>query len=517
MKRSAEGDTTTIPTRRPRVVARWPAPGAMVGGVMLLLLLGVVLFNTWMSSSRQIQGVAPAAPPSVDPDAAVQRLAEAIRLPTISRRRGAAADQQMMRRFSELLTELFPALREAPWRWRGGVDFGDPNNLSILLTWPGANPQLEPILLLAHYDVVPPESASLEQWTHPPFAGVVDDEFVWGRGALDAKNGLMAMLEAVVWLQSEGFEPQRTLHFAFGHDEELGGASGNGGIAQWMQREGVRLWCVCDEGGCILKDFPGMTAPVALVGVAEKGRVTVDLHVQLEEGGHASMPPRETAITVLAAALQRVSRSPFPRRLNGGAGALLDYLGPEMPWAGKAAAANRWLFAPLILQRLGASPSSDALLRTTIAATKVAAGEADNVLPSQAQATLNVRLLPGDTIQDALEHLRRVIDDDRITLQDRDGRPASPRLSSAASPAFAALQKAVKQVFPDVVTAPFVLVGGTDASYYEAISRDVYRFYPVRLASVDLKRIHGIDERISRQDYLNLIHFYVQLLRNTAE
>ena len=323
----------------------------------------------------------------------------------------------------------------------------------------------------------------------------------------------MGLLEAVTILHEAEFQPRRTIHILLGHDEERGGVEGAALVAAWMRSQGWKLDAVFDEGGCVLTDFPAVPSPVALVGVAEKGYLTLDLTVEVE-GGHASAPAQETAIDVLAAALRKIRTRPFPRRSTSGADMMLDYLGPEMTWPGRIASANRWLLRPLLLQRLGATASGDALLRTTIAPTRLAAGNADNVLPSEARATLNLRLLPGDFAAQAEQRIRATIDDDRVQVEARGAKEASPRLSSCESPAFQAVQKTLAQIHPDAVTSPFVLIAGTDSSHFEPIARDIYRIYPVRLSTADLSRIHGKNERISRENYLNLIRYFAQLLRN---
>ncbi len=371
---------------------------------------------------------------------------------------------------------------------------------------------------MAHYDVVPVEPVALERWTHPPFAGYLDEQYVWGRGTLDVKNGAIGMLEAVDRLLEQGFQPNRTIYLSLGHDEEVGGIHGNQQIAEWMRSQGIRLEFVLDEGGCIYEDFTGLDRPVALVGVAEKGYVTVRLAAELAAGGHSSMPPKHTAIGILAEALHRLHQHPLPHRLDGGAGLTLDFVGPEMPLANRIAMSNRWLFAPLIESKLAATPVGNASLSTTMAPTMIEGGVKENVLPTKAELTINVRILPGDTVDSALEHIRRVVGDERVSIQTLDIRKEPSRMSRTDSEAFAVLHRTIKEIFPNVVVAPFVVVGGTDASHFDdsSLSKDVYRFIPSRLAADDVQRIHGIDERISRKDYLNIVRFYVQLLKNAS-
>ena len=234
-------------------------------------------------------------------------------------------------RFREFIQASFSNLHQAPFVCRTGVDFGDGRNPSMLLQWPGQEPELGAILLMSHFDVVPIEASSLSQWTHSPFSGHRDNQHVWGRGTLDCKHGVMAILEAVNQLANEGFQPQRTIYVALGHDEELGGTEGNSKMAAWFRSHGIRLHSIIDEGGCVFTQFPGLERPAALVGVAEKGFLTVEMtaKVAADKVGHSSMPPRETAVSILASAIHRVRLSPFPARMDGGLRDTLAFLGPR--------------------------------------------------------------------------------------------------------------------------------------------------------------------------------------------
>ena len=200
---------------------------------------------------------------------------------------------------------------------------------SLLYTWKGERNDLKPIALLAHLDVVPAE-AEKSLWTHPPFEGRIVDGFVWGRGALDMKHGVLASLEAVEALLREDFRPLRTLYLAFGHDEEIGGRNGARRIANRLSEQGVRLALTLDEGQAIVEGIvPGVAKPVALVGLAEKGFLTLEL-VVTDEGGHSSMPRPDMAVVRLARAIERLDRNPMPAALQPPASWMFDRLAPEM-------------------------------------------------------------------------------------------------------------------------------------------------------------------------------------------
>ena len=242
------------------------------------------------------------------------------------------------------------------------------------------------------------------------------------------------------------------------------------------------------------------------------------LAVELKEGGHSSMPPASTAIGILAAALQQLEKSPFPKRLDGGADLTLDYVGPELPLAKRVVIGNRWLLGSVIQSQMAASPAGNASLRTTMAPTMLKGGVKENILPTKAEAVVNVRILPGDTVDRIVDHMKAAIGDDRVILQVQAPVKSPSRISSTDSEAFHLIQTTIQQIFPEVVVAPFVVVGGTDASHFDddSLSKDVYRFLPSKLSAEDLPRIHGIDERISRRGYLDIVRFYVQLLKNVA-
>ena len=388
---------------------------------------------------------------------------------------------------------------------------------SLLYTWRGNSPELKPMLLIAHMDVVPIELGTDGEWTHPPFEGEIADGFIWGRGALDMKQTIMAYLESVEWLLERGFQPRRTVYLALHHDEEIGGRNGAFRIAELLKRRSVRLEFTLDEGSAITHGIvPGVQKPAALIALAEKGYLTLELTAK-GEGGHSSRPPPSTAVGRLGRALHRLETRQMPVELRFPASGIFDYLASEMPLVMRAVVANRWLFEPLLLSRLGKTPATNAGIRTTIAPTMLhRAGVKENALPIEAVAVVNLRLLPGDTIDRVVEHVRVTIGDADVSIR-KIGHPreASP-VSSPDSPSFTVLHETIRQVFPGVVVAPSLVIGGTDSKHYVSVADNSYRFLPIRLTSEDLKRFHGTDERIAVADYIESIRFYVHLLKNAS-
>ena len=383
------------------------------------------------------------------------------------------------------------------------------------------DPSHEPILLMSHIDVVPVESGTETNWTHPPFSGDLAEGFIWGRGALDVKCGALGLLEATERLLDDGFRPSGDVYFALGHDEEVGGREGNRRVAEILRGRGVRFRFVLDEGGGLTEGIiDGINGPVAFVGVAEKGYATIRLKARTE-GGHSSMPPPHTAVGMVATVVARLESNPFPARIDGATAAMLDYLGPEMPWPRRVVLANRWLTGGLIARQFAAKPSLNALIRTTMAATVARGGETANVLPKQAETVVNVRLLPGDTSESALRRIQNEVkrlgfDEKTVTCSMETNLSEPSRISSTDSAGFRTLQRTIAEIYPGTVVAPGLSMVVTDSRHYAPIASDIYRFLPLRVTADDLKRIHGVDERIGIKTYADLIGFLARLIENLS-
>ena len=477
-----------------------------LGGVIAVLIV-VMLVVTLATPSRQVD-VPPAPAVEIDADAAARRLAGALQIPTISNPDPAKFDTAEFLRFHRYLEESFPLVHAR-------LERETVNDLSLLYRWPGSDPAAAPILLLAHFDVVPVVPGTEDRWEHPPFGGVIADGFVWGRGAIDDKFGVLAVLEAVEHLLQTGFAPTRTVYLAFGHDEEVGGPNGAVAMAELLRERGVKPEFVLDEGGAILVDVvPGIDAAIAAIGIAEKGSVTLQLSVKAT-GGHSSTPPKHTAIGILSRAITRLEDNPMPRELRGAARGFFDFVGPEMPFPLRVVFANLWLLGEPLQMALETVPQGNATLRTTTAATIISGGVQSNVLPTDARASVNFRILPGDTVAEVAEHARRVIDDEAVTIEVGEGAREPSQVSPVDGPSFDVLQRTFRAVFPDVVVAPYLTVGGTDSRHFAIVTPNIYRILPFRGRREDMERIHGTNERVDAADYARGIGFYVTLLRTT--
>lgn len=475
------------------------------GLLALALLLAVMVLNAWRVSAPMPVVVAYRA--DLDAAAMAGRLADALKIPTLS----ATPEAPSLARFDELHALL---QRQFP-RVHAELDREVVAGASLLYRWRGRG-RCPALLLAAHQDVVPVEPGTEALWTHPPFAGVVADGAVWGRGAIDDKSALMAILEAVEVLLARSFQPDCDVWLAFGHDEEISGLQGARAIATLLQERGVQLAYVLDEGGAItLGAIPGTNTPLATIGVAEKGYVSVRL-IARDGGGHSSMPPRRTAIGRLARAVARLEAhrpdaefSPVQRELLRRIAAHVDPLQ-------RVVLANLWITAPLVERLLSAQPASDATQRTTTAPTLLRAGIKDNVLAQQAEAVVNFRVRLGDSIDGVLAHVRTTIDDADIEIAVEDGFRSEPSaVSSWEDVAFLRIERALRRVSPesDLVVAPYVTSGGTDARHYAGLTPRLYRFMPVMLTPELLASFHGNNERIPIDEYVRMVRFYLVLLQ----
>ena len=476
---------------------------------ILLIIFSIIIINTVSYSSNQID-VAAVKQINVD-DEVIQRLSAVVQIPTLSY--SSKVDSAAFVKYHSYVDTNFPFVDSL-------LEKITINEFSRIYKWQGRNPNLKPYLLMAHTDVVPVEKESQTRWTEPPYSGTVKDNFIWGRGTLDDKVSAMGILETTEMLLKENYEPQRTIYFAFGHDEEVGGKNGAQAMVEYFLQQKISFEYVLDEGSIVVEDaVSGLTQPLALIGTAEKGYCTLQLNVNLKEGGHSSMPPQETAIGILSHALATLEDHPFPATISQNAQELFDHIGPEMTLPNKAIFANLWLFEGVLKSQFEKSPPSNAMIRTTIAPTILEGGLKDNVMPTNVSATINFRIIPGQTSETVIEYLKETIDDERVEIVRKNASFASEpsKISSSSSFGYNALQKTVKEIFPETVVSPSLVIAGTDSRFYEPVSKNIYRFLPVQLTNEDLKRIHGIDERISVENYKRMIAFYYQLILNSSK
>lgn len=484
---------------------------AALGLALVLLVATLVVRTLQVPAAAAPAGTGSAV--TLDTAAAAARLAGALKFPTVSVQSGAPIDTAAFRALHAYLAASYPAAHAATRREVLG-------GLSLLYTWPGADSTREPIVLMGHLDVVPVTAENRAEWLHGPFDGTVTDGFVWGRGALDDKVTVLAILEAVEAMAASGAKPARTVYLAFGHDEEVGGVYGARVLVDTLVARGVKPALVLDEGGFLTSGaIPGVQGMAAIVGVAEKGYLSLTL-TSRATGGHSSMPPTRTAVGALGAAIDRLMQDPFPASLDGPTAQMMTAMAPYVPFGQRLVLANLWLTEPLVIRTLARTPMGGALTRTTTAPTMLAAGVKDNVLPPEATAVVNFRIRPGETRETVIARVRGIVNDTMIVVAPRDSATADPSAVSRTDvPAFTLIERTIRSMAPaqSVPVLPYLVMGGTDAKWWSKHSDRVYRFLAVPLGETDVARVHGVNERIRVEDFGVAIGFFSRLLAGLGD
>lgn len=435
----------------------------------------------------------------VNPDAIAEKMAAVVRVPSISFPTPHPEREAAMRDMHETLERQFPV-------FHANTEKTVVNGYSLAYRWKGKS-DTTPALILAHMDVVPIAPGTEEDWTHPPFSGDIADGFVWGRGTLDIKSHLVCSLEAAEWLMGEGFVPEHDIWFAFGHDEEIGGHEGAMKMEKWFAEKGIRFSWLLDEGGVVNDGaMKGLDRPLALVGIGEKGYADIRFTAR-DDGGHASMPPRHSALGTIATFVHRLERKPMKTRLVPPVQAFLNTVGRHLPQGLRVILANLWLFKPLFLKVFSQGRTGNAMLRTTAAPTMAKASNAMNVLPQSAEAIVNFRILHGDTCDTLMAHLQEVAKGLDIEIEpDKMNDPSA--ISTTEGPVWDRMTEGINRLYPEAIPVPYLMMGATDARKYEAVSDNQYRFTAYRIGMADMKRIHGTDERISVDNLNRCVAFF---------
>lgn len=475
-------------------------------GVIIIIILFIALLKALTVSSKQVD-VKDTIKIKLDKMAISTHLSEAIQIKTISNQDRTKVETKAFEDFHKFLEKTYPKVHKT---LKKEVVSG----YALLYTWQGSDPSLKPMLLMAHQDVVPVDSLTAKEWKYPGFSGKIAEGYIWGRGSLDVKNALIAIMESVEYLVNKGFVPKRTIYLAFGHDEEVGG-EGNKAIAKLLKERNVQLEYVLDEGGAIMEGMlPGVSSPIALVGIAEKGYLTLKLTVK-GEGGHSSMPPHHTALGVLAKALVAIEQNPFPKDIKGPARQMFEYVAPHMSFPLRLMFTNMWCFKPLLKWQFEKSESTNAMTRTTVALTMAGGSEKENVLPTEAWAIINCRIIPGETMDSTIAYLKDVIDNDAVAIEAMPWSNNPSPVSDIHVASFTSIATITRQLDNSIIVAPYLVLGATDSRHYNALTNQIYRFTPVKMNKEDLKRTHGINERISLTDMENSVKFFISLIEKT--
>ena len=475
-----------------------------VAVVTLMVLVLVCAYNFMSFKSIQPEAL-DQKPPAIEKTAA-EHLSQAVQFKTIS--------HKVEMHDAEALDSLLKFLENTYPTFHLSVKKEIVSTHTLLYKWQGTEADLKPVMYLGHLDVVPIERATEDLWKYPPFSGKIADGFVYGRGTLDDKCTVIGLLEAAEMLAIEGFKPKRTIYFLFGQDEEIGGGQGSKIVADRFKKEGHEFEMIWDEGTVIGKGLvPGMKNEIALIGIAEKGYVSFNLTCNMP-GGHSSMPPKNSAISTLNRALVEIADNPFPYKISKPIEGFIEFIGPESPFLNKLAFSNKWLFEPLIFNSYAASGSGRAMIQTSMSATIVKAGVKDNVIPTKAQAVVNCRILPGENLETTLTYLKKVINDTtiKITVQEIQQNPSFS--SDYNNAYFNTIGRVVKTIYPESNISPFLMLGATDSRHFDGVCNKIYKFAPFVYQAEDLKLLHGINEKISVENFNKGIQIYYLSLKN---
>jgi len=467
---------------------------------MILLLAGLILIRTFIFT-KPIPLTKALPIPEIS-DSSIEHLSQAIQIKTISNENPDSINVNEFTRFRSFLDSTYPLTNRT-------LDKIIINDYSYIYHWKGKNPSLKPFLFLAHLDVVPVENSSLKLWSVAPFAGTIRDKAIWGRGAIDDKGSLIAIMEATEHLLQQQYQPERDIYLCFGHDEELGGEKGAKEIVKWFEQRNIHPALAMDEGGIITKDnFKELNRPIALLGVTEKGHVSFKLSVELQ-GGHSSMPEKETAIDILSKAIVKVREKQMPVHIAPPTNIMLQKIGPGLGFVTRMALANRWLFEGMLVSTFEKKNTTNASIHTTIVPTIISSGVKENVIPSVAEATINSRIMPGETSADVYDFIKKQINDNRVKITKLPFFSEPGRQTSMDGEAYKLTESTVYKLLDNVVVTPFLMIGATDGRYYDKISEAVIRFIP----AIDPHGFHGIDERMTFDDFGRMIFFYEMMMR----
>jgi carboxypeptidase PM20D1 len=475
----------------------------------VVLLVAVVLYRTATYEPPAAVDfskvkLAPAMP--VDTAKAAEHLAQAVRIQTVSHQNIADNDPAQWDALRAWLVTTYPHAHAAMTREIVGPG-------ALVYTWPGSDPSLAPIVLMAHQDVVPVSPGTEGQWKHPPFDGVIADGAVWGRGSVDDKGSLVSIFEAADQLAAAGFKPRRTIIIVSGQDEETVG-SGAKAAAAYLAAKGVKADWVLDEGMATITDFPMASGPIALIGIAEKGYATLQVTAPAK-GGHSSAPPPETGVETLARAILAITHHPFPLKFDGPGADMVRAVAPHASWPVRMAVANTWLFSPLLKSQIAATHSGAATLHTTIAPTMLKGSPKENVLPQDATAWINYRVAPGDTVDEVMARAKDATHGLNVKLAWTTKADNPSPVSSTSSDGWKVIA-ALASEDGNVPVAPALVTAATDSHSLIPVSSNIYRYQALAASIRDMEMIHGTNEHMTLDNLTRMVGFYERLIATAA-
>ena len=467
--------------------------------IALLVIIVIVRTMSFTSDPVTVEKVEPIQVPEI----AITRFREALTYKTISYFEEEQRDTAEFLRFHQFLADSYPMIDSLLEK--------KIFNYSVLYKWKGSDESKKGIVLMGHFDVVPVDTSTMDKWEALPFSGDLKEGKIYGRGTMDDKINVISWMETVEILMNEGYQPEQTIFFSFGHDEEVGGDNGAKLVADYLEEQKIDISFVLDEGGFIAEAgmLEGLEKSLAMINTAEKGYVSYRLTINTP-GGHSSAPPSDNTIGSLAKAIVLLEENQFDYEMVPLLETQISRIGPHFTdFKAKMAFANTWLFGEKILEGLNA--------HTTTAPTMIAGGVKDNVIPTEASVVVNFRIMPGETADNVKEHIVKLIDDDRINVEVLNQSTEPSSFSDTNSDSYKLIEQTIYQLFPDVVVSPGLLGGGTDSKHFQSVADNVYRFYPTRINPDNRGGFHGNNENITVYNYFETIQFNYQLMKNLLE
>lgn len=495
---------------------------------LLIILAAIVVIKTQLYpfTKKPVSTEPPAF--NVD-DSAITRFAGGLKIPTVSSGDGTVFNYAPFDSFKLYLRKVYPLIYQH-------ADYEEVNQYGLVFRWKGKDSTVAPVLFLSHMDVVPPGSARVkdstvnvfdlsttttvpadsiaEEWDFAPFSGAVSNGKIYGRGALDMKGMLFALMESITKLMKAGFQPKRDIYLAFGFDEEVGGRMGATAIADHFKKKGLRFDAVYDEGGIVATPgtLGGVENDIALVGLAEKGFLSLKISVQ-GLGGHSSTPPLQTAIGKAAVIMQRLENNQMKPKLIPVIDQLFTNIGGSGGFTNRMVIANQWLFKGILLNQLTKNNTTNALVRTTTALTMMKGSDGTNVLSPEVSFTVNFRILPGNTLAEVREHVKKACKGFDVRLEEIDNTREASKVSATDTRGYEMIKKTIAKVYPGAVVSPYITVGGTDAFKYEIVSDNIYRFIPFAISKAEQQSIHSTNEYISIGNYARMIAYFELMMK----
>ncbi|WP_294287493.1 M20/M25/M40 family metallo-hydrolase [uncultured Chryseobacterium sp.] len=497
---------------------------------IIVILIVIVLIKTFTYPFKKINSKNTEGWKMVKNDSAIQRFSGGLKIPTVSAGELGKFDYSTFDTVKEYLKTSYPLVYE-------NTEFVEINKYGLVFRLQGSDPSLHPILFLSHTDVVPPGEAAVkdqsgnvfrpddkplppvsqvaEEWDFGPFSGAVANGRIYGRGAIDMKGMLFSLMESMNNLIKSKHIPKRDIYMAFGFDEEVGGQEGAAKIAAYFKGKNLMFDAVYDEGGLILEkgSVAGINSEVAVIGCAEKGFLSVKIKVK-GLGGHASMPPTESAIGKAAVIMQRLEHDQMKPMITPLINQFFTNIGGSMSFVNRMGIANQWLLKPVLLSQLTKNNSTNALVRTTTALTMMKGSDAPNVLSPEVEFVVNFRLLPGNTVQDVKEHIAKATKGFEVEIEEIDNVKEASAVSPTDTKAFKLIEAAIKEIHPTAIATPYLTVGATDAYKYQIVSKNIYRFMPIKINDAEKQSIHSTNEYLSIENYMKMIHYFEYIMRN---